>query len=217
MHIRKYKPSDRTQIEHIHFETGFLGKSMTPFLSNNNIWKKEIKYYLEKEPESIFVLEDKNKITGYLLGCVNDNKNNEILSFILHNLERLFKISFLPKKDRNYWSSQFNSLVKIILKKSEEYRFKTPKNSGHFHINLLPEARGKKYGTKLLKEFEKYAKQNHVKLLHADGYQTKLNPNNNFWIKNNFKMYSKVKTSMWEKQLPNENINLICYSKKLSP
>ena len=216
MNIRKYQPSDKNQIKFIHFETGFLGKSMSQFLSNNKLWGKKINYYFENEPESIFVLENKNKIIGYLLGCLDDNKNNEITNFLLLNFEIFFKLIFLPKKDKIYWKNQLKVLTKIILRKSEEYKFKTPKNAGHFHINLLPEARGKKLGTKLLKEFEKYAEKNSVKLLHADGYQTKLNPNNNFWLKNNFKMYSKIKTSIWKKQLPEENINLVCYSKKLN-
>jgi len=214
MHIRKYKQSDRKQIEFINFETGFLGSSMSKFLSNNKLWKKGIKYYLEKEPESIFVLEDKNKVVGYLFGCIDDKNNDESINFVLHNIENLIKSIFLPKKDRLFWRSQFMSLINTIIGKSEEIKFKTPKSSGHIHINLLPEARGKNYGTKLLKEFEKYAKQKGVKIIHADSYQTKINPNTNFWIKNGFKVYSRVNTSIWKKQLPKENINLVCYSKR---
>ena len=109
------------------------------------------------------------------------------------------------------------SLINTLIGRSEEIKFKTPKNAGHIHINLLPEARGKNYGTRLLKEFERYAKQEGVKTIHADSYQTKINPNTHFWLKNGFKVYSKVKTSIWKKQLPEENINLICYSKNLAP
>jgi GNAT superfamily N-acetyltransferase len=216
MHIRKYKSSDKKQIKFINFETGFLGCSMSKLLSNNKLWKKGIKYYLEKEPESIFVLEDKNKVVGYLFGCLDDKNNNQTINFILHNVENLIRSIFLSKKDKKFWRSQFMSLVNTIFGKSEEIKFKTPKNAGHIHINLLPETRGKNYGTKLLKKFEKYAKQKGVKIIHADSYQTKINPNTNFWLKNGFKVYSKVKTSIWKKQLPNENIYLVCYFKSLT-
>jgi GNAT superfamily N-acetyltransferase len=217
MQIRKYTPSDRKQIEFIHFETGFLGSSMSGLLSNNSLWKKGIVYYLEKEPNSIFVLEDKTRIAGYLLGCLDDKKINKKTNFVLHNIGNLVKSLFLPQKDKVFWRNQFMSLINTILGRSEEIKFKTPKNSGHIHINLLPEARGKNYGTKLLKEFEKYAKLKGVKTIHADSYQTKINPNTNFWIKNGFKVYSKVNTSIWKKQLPDEGVNLVCYSKRLMP
>ncbi|MFP4112259.1 MAG: GNAT family N-acetyltransferase [Candidatus Woesearchaeota archaeon] len=50
-------------------------------------------------------------------------------------------------------------VVKALTGFSEEAKFSTPKNSGHIHINLLPEVRGKGYGSKLLKKFEERAKK----------------------------------------------------------
>ncbi|MGE0792602.1 MAG: GNAT family N-acetyltransferase [Candidatus Woesearchaeota archaeon] len=215
MKIRKYKSSDRKQVEHINFETAFLGKSMSKFLSNNKIYKNNIKYYVEKEPESIFVLEDKNKVVGYLLGCLDDKNNSEIFEAISTNMKNFFKSFFLPKKDRIYWRGQFFQLLNILLTFSPEMRFKTPKNAGHIHINLLPEARGKNYGTKLLNEYAKYAKTKGAKIIHAGSFKTNLNPNTNFWLKNKFKVYSEIKTSIWKKQLPKENIKLVCYVREL--
>lgn len=215
MIIRKYIQTDRRQVENIQFETGFLGNSMSTLLSNNKLWKKGINYYLDKEPQSIFVVEDKSKIVGYLFGCLNDKNNNETINFVLHNIVNLIRSFFLPKKDKIFWKSQFMSLIHTLLGKSEELKFKTPKNAGHIHINLLPETRGKNIGTKLFKTFEKYAKENNVKIIHADSFQIQKKSNTNFWIKNDFKVYSKVKTSIWKKQLPKENINLVCYYKKI--
>ena len=94
-------------------------------------------------------------------------------------------------------------------------KFKTPKNAGHIHINILPGFRGKGYGTKLLNKFEKYAKKKGVKTIHADGFQTRVNPNSKFWHKNGFREYSKLKSIIWEKQFPNEEIFVVCYSKKI--
>lgn len=215
MQIRKYKPSDRKQVENIHFETGFLGKSMSKFLSNNNLYKINIKYYLEKEPVSIFVVEQNQKVVGYLFGCLDDNKHKVIPKAILQMFERIFQSIFLPKKDRIYWMSQVLNVMKILSGKSGEMKFKTPKNAGHIHINILPGYRGKKYGTILLNKFEEYAKKNDVKIIHADGFQTRLNPNSNFWQKNGFSEYSKLKSLFWSKEYPNEDIYVVCYSKKI--
>jgi GNAT superfamily N-acetyltransferase len=215
MKIRNYKKTDRDRVEHIHFENGFLGKSLSLFLSNNKLWKSGIKYYLEREPESVFVLEKNGTIFGYLLGCLDDRKR--IKAGIAGRLFKNFvKSIFLPKKDRVFWRDRFALFFRAFFRISNELKFKTPKNSGHFHIGLLPEARKSGYGTKLLKHFEDYARENGVKMIHADGYKTEFNPNERFWNKNGFKVYSLVKTSIWKKQLPKTDVFLICYHKKIA-
>jgi GNAT superfamily N-acetyltransferase len=215
MLIRKYRPDDRFAVEQIHFETGFLGKSMAPFLSNNNLWKQMISYYLDKEPESSFVLEDKGKIYGYLLGCVDDKKSHnnfkELFNFIMRRIRSLF----LPKKDRKFWKSQMTYLFKIIIGSSKDLKLKKPNHAGHFHINLLPEARGKSYGTKMLKAFEKQAKSKGIKFIHAESFQREVYCAKNFWTKNNFKESDRVISKHWETQLPNETIYLVCNVKKI--
>jgi len=215
MQVRKYIPSDREQVENIHFETGLLGNSMSKLLSNSAQFKKSIRYYFEKEPQSIFVLEDNNKVVGYLLGCVDDRKNNDV-SKALFQLPAIFIHSFfLPKKDRKYWFSQIKNIISIIIGKSGEIKIKHPKKAGHIHINLLSRYRGKGYGTQLLKEFEIYAKSLRVKTIHADGFQTSLNPNKNFWKKNGFKEFSKFRSFYWQDYFHDEEIYVVCYSKKI--
>ena len=94
MHIRKYKTSDRKQVEKIHFETGFLGKSMSEFLSNNDLFKKSISYYLDKEPESSFVLVHNKKVVGYLLGCLDDKKHKVMPKALLQLCGNIFHSIF---------------------------------------------------------------------------------------------------------------------------
>jgi ribosomal protein S18 acetylase RimI-like enzyme len=215
MLIRKYKPSDRKQVEYIHFETGFLGNSMSRFLSGRKIWNNAIKYYLEKEPESIFVAEDDGKVIGYLLGCLDDSKHNVTVEKILESFSIIFKLPFMSKKDKKFWKSRTGAISKIIIGKSGERKLKHPEKSGHIHINLLPQARGKGVGSKLLNAFIKYAKSKGVKTIHADSFQTKINDNKNFWIKNKFKEHSKADSCFWELQYPKENIFIVCYSRKI--
>ncbi len=216
MFIRKYQSSDRSQVEHIQFETYFLGKSASSFVVNQKRIHKDIDYYLTKEPESCFVAEEKGKVVGYLLGCLDDKNHNEsIFQFFLKSLSSLFVIPFMHYKDRKFWWSRVKMIGTVVLGKSEDAKFSTPKDSGHIHINLLPQARGKGVGTKLLKAFFKYAKSKNVKLIHADSFRTKLNPNSTFWLKNGFKEYCNLKTTFWKEYYPEEDIRLVCYVKKL--
>lgn len=216
MIIRKYQPKDCSQVEHIQFETYFLGKSAGLFVTNAKRIHDDIRYYLEKEPESCFVAEHQGKVVGYLLGCLDDRNHDEsIFQFVTKSLSKLFIIPFMDKKDRRFWWARIKVLGIAIFGGSEDSGFITPKDSGHIHINLLPHARGKGVGTRLLKEFLKYARSKGVKNIRADSFDTRLNPNKNFWLKNGFKEYCKLKTAFWKEYYPDETIHIVCYVKKL--
>lgn len=189
----------------------------SPLISRKkNPIHETISYYLEKEPESCLVAEYNGKVVGYLLGCIDDRNNPEsILIFILEALARYPKMLFMDKKDRRFWKGQNNVMWNAAFGKSEEARLKHLSNAGHIHINLLPKARGKGVGTRLLKAFFKYAKSKGIKTIHADSFQTRLNPNGRFWQKNGFKEYSKVKTTFWKQYYPKEAMHLVCYYRKI--
>lgn len=211
MLIRKYSSKDREQVENIHFETGFLGKSLSIFLSNNKLWKKSARFYLEKG--DVFVLDNKGKIEGYLFGCTFPHFGSS--RDVLDLFSNFFKSLFLSKKDRKFWRSRLLTLFEIVLGVSGELKLNVPKGAGHIHINLLPSARGKGYGSKLLHEFEELAKSKLVNVIYANSFETDLNPNKNFWLKNGFVPHSRVKSTFWKRYLPNENIFLVCYVKEL--
>jgi len=171
--------------------------------------------HINNEPESIFVLEDNNKIVGYVFGCLDDKKSPSRKNLIQKLLYNVFKSIFMNKKERKFWKTKLSFILRLFLGKAEELKLKEPKNAGHLHINLLPKYRGKGMGSKLLKAFLKYAKANNVKIIHAGSFRTRLNPNSNFWLKNGFKVYDKKDSTFWLDQYPNEKIELICYYKKL--
>lgn len=215
--IRKYQLADRLNVEQINYDTAFIGKSLDSIYSNKQDWAKEVSYYLDKEPQSCFVLEDivNKNVVGYVFGCLDDNNHNEIASGLLSFVRRSFMIPFASKKDRKFLKGRTSLIVNVLLGKSDELKLKTPKNAGHLHINLLPEARAGGYGSKLLKTFEKYAKENGTKILHAGSFYTKVNPNENFWLKNNYKIFDEVNTSFWKDYYPKEKITLRVYYKEL--
>ena len=215
MLIRSYKPSDREAVENIHFETGCLGKGMSDILTHRKEYSKGISYYLDKEPESIFLAEEKGKVVGYLFGCLDDKKHGDSKKFLFRLILTLFKLPFMNKKDRRYWLSIIKRLIKTFLGKSGELNLKHPKNAGHIHINILEGYRKKGIGTKLLKKFFQYAKSKRVKIIHADSFEMTSKPKRKFWTKNGFKEYSKVKSLYWHNYLPNEEIYVVCYVKKL--
>ena len=215
MNIRKYKPKDKKQVQHIHWETGCIGKSMSKIYTKKKLWAKKTNYYLEKEPESCFVVEDtqKKKVVGYLFGCLDNAKHNEKKEAFAEISNFIFTYPFSNKKDRTYARNMLKFIYKYIFGK--EHMPKEPTRGGHLHINFLPEARGKGLGTKLLHAFFAYAKKKGVEQIKAGSWQTKLNPNTSFWMKNGFQEYSKLKTSYWQAHYPKEKIYLCFYVKKI--
>ena len=216
MIIRKYKASDRKDVELIQLSTYFLGKPIQDLVNDTKGLTDDISYYLEKEPQSCFVAVDKGKLVGYLLGCLDDKNNVEsIARYFRKSITRLFLLPFMSNKDRKFWWGMIRVIFTALIGLSEESKLKAPSDSGHIHINVMPDARGKGVGTKLLKEFFRYAESKGVRWIHADSFRTRLNPNSSFWLKNGFKEYSKVKTSIWKAYYPNEKIFIICYVKEL--
>ena len=216
MFIRKYRPIDRKGIERINFETGFLGKSMNKLISSPKLWSWGIKQYFDHEPESIFVLEENSQVVGYVLGFVEEieyDKKRLIFRSILRNLRFLWSFAL---EDKIFWLDKLHESFVLFMKSVFRQGFKEPKRSGHLHINLLPSVRGQGVGIELLKRFLKHAKDKGARKIYANSYQLKENLENNFWIRNGFVEYSKIKTSFWKQQLPQKDIYLICYLKELN-
>lgn len=213
--IRKYNAKDQKQVQFIHWETGFIGKSMSKIYTRRKNWAKKTNYYLLKEPESCFVAENtKNKkVVGYLFGCLDDKKHNEKKEFISELIFQIVTYIFTNKKNKKFARNLLGFTYDVVLGKNKI--LEVPKNSGHIHINILPEARAKGIGSKLLKTFFEYAKTKGVKKIHADSFQTPLNPNKNFWIKNGFKEFAKAPTTYWKKYYPDEKIDLCYYVKTI--
>jgi ribosomal protein S18 acetylase RimI-like enzyme len=210
MIIRNYQSKDRDSVNYIQLQTYLIGKPL--HITNKKGINDSISYYLNKEPQSCFVADDNGKVVGYLLGCLDDKNHEEsIFSFLWFVYRKIPLLPFMEKHDRRFWKGQIMEMTKALIGKSGLTHIKHPENPGHIHINLLPEARGKGIGTKLVKKFFKYAKSKKVKVIHADSWSTRLNNNRNFWLKNGFKEYSRVSTSFWNAYYPKEKIDLVCY------
>lgn len=101
-------------------------------------------YYIEKEPENCFVIDDDGRAVGFIISAENFDKFKPVL----HN-EYLPKNKVLGEKRYN-WSKQSTDL---------EERFKDD-YPAHFHINILPEYQRMGLGGKLMNTlFEHYKKK----------------------------------------------------------
>ncbi len=201
--IRKYEPKDRKSIRDICCNTGFLGNPIDPIFGDRDLFADiYTKYYLEKEPESIFIAEHRGSVVGYILGCKNSR-----------DFQRYFILRILPltafKLIWRYFT-RYNQKERIyvrwLLFRSLRETPKIPKDSAHLHIDLKEEYRSKNTGKRLLGEFFNYLRENKVKRVYGGVFSFEKRRKPDFFerilqrigIKGmDFKIYDKKETTVW--------------------
>jgi len=135
--IRPYEARDREVIRCLCCETGFLGKPIDAIFEDRELFADYLtEYYTDVEPESSFVLEQDGVVKGYLLGSRRPLRQQWHGFF--HNL-RLFATGMRRYFGYNPATREF---IQWILKNSWREVPAAPRKTAHFHINVLPEARG---------------------------------------------------------------------------
>ncbi len=135
--MRKYAPRDREAIRHLCCETGFLGNPIDPVFEDREIFADYLTaYYTDWEPEASFVLEQDGVVKGYLLGSRRP-LHQQVYGFF-QNL-RLFLVGMARYSG---YRRETRDFIHWILKNSWREVPAAPRWTAHFHINLLPEAKG---------------------------------------------------------------------------
>lgn len=69
--VRPYRAEDRAAVEDICYRTGYMGDSAEHFWRHKrsfvNTWTS---YYIDQEPESLYVATKDGTVVGYLTGCL---------------------------------------------------------------------------------------------------------------------------------------------------
>jgi ribosomal protein S18 acetylase RimI-like enzyme len=154
--IRAYEPSDRPAVRSIVFETGYMGESIEWLWRDRESFADLItRYYTDREPESILLAERNGVVAGYLTGCVDSalaagSSAGEIRRLLLRGaLFRPGVASFL-----------WRAIGDVMRDRgAPEEALSDPRWPSHLHIDLLPEARGKGLGRRLMSRwFERLAR-----------------------------------------------------------
>ncbi len=162
--IRPYSPTDRDSIRFICCETGFSGEPVDPLFCDRHAFADFFtKYYTDWEPESSFVGEVDGKVVGYLNGC---------LRYRYHGFaEKCIIASLVPKVCWRIVSGDYNQQSRSFLRwcilhgNKETPAF--PKQSAHFHFNILPEYRNSGIGLRLFNRFVEHLNEHKTKRVYA--------------------------------------------------
>ena len=135
--VRSYEARDREAIRRLCCETGFLGNPIDPVFEDREIFADYLTaYYTDVEPEASFVLEQYGVVKGYLLGSRRPLRQQWYSFF--QNL-RLFAVGMWRYRGYLHPTREF---IHWILRNSWREVPSAPHRTAHFHINILPEAKG---------------------------------------------------------------------------
>jgi ribosomal protein S18 acetylase RimI-like enzyme len=156
MRVRQYDEGDRAAIQDICYLTGYMGESAERFWRHKKsfvaVWTS---YYINQEPESIYVATKDDVVVGYLTGCVDTSsaarsKASISAQIIKHGL------LFRPGTAGFLWRGVFDGMRD---KKVATDVFIDERWPSHLHINLLPVARGSGLGRALMERWFEQLRQ----------------------------------------------------------
>jgi ribosomal protein S18 acetylase RimI-like enzyme len=154
--LRPYQPADRARVRELCCDTGFLGTPIDPVFEDRELFADYLTaYYTDWEPESSFVLLVNGEIRGYLLGSRRPWRQQ---LYNLWNNIALFLRGIVRYPRYRAASKKF---VHWILRQAWREVPAAPRNTAHFHFNLLPDARSVAHTRALTDMFLQY--------LHAHG------------------------------------------------
>lgn len=154
--IRAYDSVDRTSIRDVCCETGIMGNPIGPHWGYKPTWADaQTKYYTDEEPESaLVVVNDDKKVVGFLLGCVDSPRqfDKQMEPDHYYTIQGFTRGLFMrPSTAPFIWRALYD---KVRDQKNgtipDDLEFRNDHFPAHLHIDLLPEARGKRIGTKLV-------------------------------------------------------------------
>lgn len=164
--IRKFKPEDKEFIRKICCDNAFLGKPIENVFEDRELFADfYTSYYINKEPEHIFVAVDKDNVVGYLISSTNPNHFVSSLSIYIKSISKMI-FRYITKRYKKKESYEY---VRLALN-SMFTPFKIPRKSAHLHFNVDKNYRHMGIGISLMIEFENMLLDKKIKIYYGQFY-----------------------------------------------
>jgi ribosomal protein S18 acetylase RimI-like enzyme len=153
--IRPYRASDRAWVRDVCYRTGYLGRPIDwQWYDAESFADMFSGYYTDHEPESALVVEIDGAGAGYLLGCVDTERAASAGAAAARHILRR-GIAFRPGTGAVVWRTLGDAAFDLARRRVDlrEMEFADPRWPAHFHIDLLPDARGLGVGRRLVQQW----------------------------------------------------------------
>jgi ribosomal protein S18 acetylase RimI-like enzyme len=148
--LRPYRPEDLEAVRRICADTGFLGNPIDPIFEDRELFADYLTgYYTRFEPEALLVCEVDGKVRGYLMGCrraLLKQAYQFVANFVVAG-KALYRCFRRPYNDAS------RKFLRWVLMNSWREVPVTPRNTPHFHMNVLPDARSVRNTRALIRTF----------------------------------------------------------------
>jgi GNAT superfamily N-acetyltransferase len=215
--VRPYQPADRAAARWICCETGFVGEPMEKVVLDREVfadmWSA---YWTDREPESAFAAECNGQTVGYLLGCLDTDRQEKIFN------SEMARPLFWKAVRRGFFIRGKNPGYVFRLGRSlRRGEFKAPMKEikaeypAHLHMNIAPpEHRGRGMGQALLQAYLKYLRAHGVKGLHlgTTSHNQQAVP---FYLKSGFQEIFRSRITCYDHAVPDPPVFLIYFGMKL--
>lgn len=209
--IIKYLPEHRRAVRTICCDTGIAGDPMDEFFGSRKLFADMFTlYFTDFNPHYNFVVwdENKKKVVGYLLGCLDTNHHNKV-----------FEKKIVPKIFYRLVSGQYGfskatlqhlkCRIKQLLNKEHKVVPPLNKYPAHLHINLDRHYRRFGMGGKLMQTYFNLLKKNNICGVHLGTSSLNTQAIPFYENKFGFKLFAKFPTCCYEGLLPQKVYNLI--------
>jgi len=148
--FRPYRPVDLEAVRRICADTGFLGQPIDPVFEDRELFADYLtSYYTRFEPEALLVCEVRGAVRGYLMGCRRP---------LLHQAyQAVANVVVAGKALHRCYARPYNKASRAFLRwvmlNSWREVPAAPRNTPHFHMNVLPDARSVRNTRALIRTF----------------------------------------------------------------
>lgn len=139
MRLRAYRAADRAAVRRICADTGFLGQPIDPVFEDRELFADYLTgYYTRFEPDALLVCEVRGEVRGYLMGCRRPllKQAYQFFANIAVASKALYRCYARPYRGSS------RAFLRWVLLNSWREVPAAPRNTPHFHMNVLPDARG---------------------------------------------------------------------------
>ena len=145
--VRPYRPRDRDAVREICRATAYGGRE--PLLDPQLFTELMTRYYTDFTPEAVWVAEHKERVVGYVAGCFDEAELRRVMSRRIVPAALAGSLARGLFLRRAFWRLT-TALPQFLAAERHAQAVDLSEYPANLHINLMPEARGRGIGERLM-------------------------------------------------------------------